>query len=255
VTTDEGWSPRQSEEVARLLGELAAAEPGSETHRRLREQILELHLPLVRYLARRFVRGSVSMDDLVQVGSIGLIKAIDRFDPERGYEFASYAVPTVIGELKQHLRATGWLLHVPRRAQELQTSVARARDELSQQLGRDPSIAEIANRVGVSGEEIAETLDVERTRDAMPLDLLIDPAEGGSPSWMGIEEPGFQLAEVRAVLRDALESLSEQEKHVVLLRFVEGKTQSEIAKVIGVSQMQVSRLLSRSLDRMRRLLE
>jgi RNA polymerase sigma-B factor len=238
--------------VARAFAELAEHEPGSEEHQRIRSHIVELHLPLLSYLARRYAGRSESQEDLEQVAALGLLKAIDRFDASLGHPFVTYAAPTVVGELKRYLRDTGWTVRVPRRAQELHTAVSNAREELSQELGRSATVAEIAARLEVSPEAVAETLDVARARTSTPLDVSPEGADRlGVLGLVADDDPGFERAENRALLDEALATLTEQERRVVSLRFAEGKTQSEIGKIIGVSQMQVSRLLSRSLAKMR----
>lgn len=248
----ERWSAEQSQEVARLLVELGDQEPDSPGYHALRERLVEMHLPLLRYLAKRFAGRTESFEDLVQVGAIGLLKAIDRFDPGLGHQFSTYAAPTITGEMKRHLRDTGWLLRVPRRAQELHASVVRVRDELSQSTGRTPTVSEIAARLDASPEEVAETLDVARTQAAAPLDQLLDTEDGpGRQGLVAENERGFERVEDRALLAEALAGLTEREREVVRLRFADGKTQTEIAGVIGVSQMQVSRILARSVAKMR----
>ncbi|HLY33973.1 MAG TPA: SigB/SigF/SigG family RNA polymerase sigma factor, partial [Jatrophihabitantaceae bacterium] len=192
------------------------------------------------------------MNDLVQVGAIGLIKAIDRFDPERGLEFSTYATPTILGEIKRHFRDTGWLVHVPRRAQELQTTVNTARAELSQELGRAPTITELAERIEVDEEIVLEALDAARAYSGVPLDVLATPGETvPEHPMLGVVDEGFEQVEQRAVLRDVIAKLPENEREILLLRFVANKTQTEIAAIVGVSQMQVSRLVARGLKRLR----
>lgn len=248
----ERWSAEQSQEVAQLLRDLGECESGSAEYAVLRERLVEVHLPLLRYLAKRFAGRTESFEDLVQVGAIGLLKAIDRFDVSLGHQFSTYAAPTITGEMKRHLRDTGWLLRVPRRAQELHASVVRVRDELSQSTGRIPTVSEIASELDASLEEVAETLDVARTQAAAPLDQLLDTEDGpGRQGLVAEDERGFERVEDRALLAEALAGLSEREREVVRLRFAEGKTQTEIAAVIGVSQMQVSRILARSVAKMR----
>jgi RNA polymerase sigma-B factor len=247
---DVDWRARQTQ-VNELLAQLRAADEGSAQARALRDELTEMHLPLVRYLARRFADRHIPLDDLVQVGSIGLIKAVDRFDIDRGVEFASYATPTILGEIRRHFRDHGWLVHVPRRAQELQATVARARSELSQELHRAPTVAELAERTGVSDEQIVEVLDIAHGYTGVPIDVLTDPSTGSEKAVLAFTDMGLDAVEMRAVLRPALESLSEREQLVLLLRFVAGKTQTEIADIVGVSQMQVSRLIARSLTELR----
>jgi RNA polymerase sigma-B factor len=234
------------------LAQLHRLPPDSPQRSRLRDELVEQHLPLVVYLARRFSGRNVPMNDLVQVGAIGLIKAIDRFDPERGLEFSTYATPTILGELKRHFRDTGWLIHVPRRAQELQTSLNSARAELNQELGRAPTVTELATRIDVDEGAVIEALDAARGYSGVPLDALAPPGETvpEHPS-LGMIDRGFEQVEQRALLREAIGQLPPAEQEVLLLRFVANKTQTEIARLVGVSQMQVSRLVARGLKRLR----
>jgi len=238
--------------AAHLFVDLRELPEQDATRRQLRDRLVELHLPLVEYLARRFTGRNEPLPDLVQVGVIGLLKSIDRFDPERGLEFSTYATPTILGEIKRHFRDAGWLLHVPRRAQELQASLTRARDELSQQLHRAPTVAELAARLTVPEDEVIEALDVARAYAGVPLEVLTE-REGtpiDSPLLSEVDE-ALERVEQRAVLRPAIDALTDREREVLLLRFIVGKSQTEIADIIGVSQMQVSRLVARSLARLR----
>src|SRR5207253_11119221 len=174
----------------------------SERRKALRDQLVEAHMPLVIYLARRFSGRNEPMNDLVQVGAIGLIKAIDRFDPGRGLEFSTYATPTILGEIKRHFRDTGWLVHVPRRAQELQTTVNTARAELSQELGRAPTVSELSARIEVDEEVVLEALDAARAYSGVPLDVLAAPGETvPEHPMLGVIDEGFEQVEQRAVLR------------------------------------------------------
>jgi RNA polymerase sigma-B factor len=235
-----------------LLTELHALPADSPRRRTLRDQLVEAHMPLVVYLARRFSGRNEPMNDLVQVGSIGLLKAIDRFDPERGLEFSTYATPTILGEIKRHFRDTGWLIHVPRRAQELQTTLNTARADLSQELGRAPTVAELAERIQVDEDAVLEALDAARAYSGVPLDVLAAPGESvPEHPILGMVDAGFEQVEQRALLRDVIAKLPETEREILLLRFVANKTQTEIAAIVGVSQMQVSRLVARGLKRLR----
>ena len=217
-----------------------------------REQLIEQYMSLVRSLARRYSYRGEQLDDLVQIGAIGLIKAIDRFDPERKLEFSTFATPTILGEIKRHFRDTGWLIHVPRRAQELQTTLNTARAELSQELGRPPTVAEISARIDVDEDAVLEALDAARAYAGVPLEILTPPGESAPEHpVLGIIDEGFEQVEQRAVLREVISELPETEREVLLLRFVANKTQTEIAGMIGVSQMQVSRLVARGLKRLR----
>jgi RNA polymerase sigma-B factor len=235
-----------------LLVELHSLPQDSARRKALRDQIAESHLPFVIYLARRFAGRSEPLSDLIQVGSIGLLKAIDRFEPDRGLEFSTFAAPTILGEIKRHFRDTTWLVHVPRRAQEIQTAMTAARSELSQELGRAPTVTELAQRLDVEEDVVIEALDVARAHSGVPLDALAPPGETvpEHPA-LGYVDEGFAAAEHRAYLRAAIAELPEAEREVVALRFFVGKTQTEIAGIVGVSQMQVSRLLARGLRRLR----
>lgn len=256
MTDDEPrWSSRKAEEVAQLFERLSAPGIGVDEYRTLREQIIEANLPLVGYLAKRLAGRRGSLEDLTQVGSVGLIKAVDRFEPQRGYEFVAYAAPMILGEIKRYLRDAGSLVRAPRRAQELQSAVIEAREALSQELGRAPAISELAARVGASAEEIVETVEVARSREGHPLDALIDPSTGSLQQLVAVEEQGYGSVEARVDLSDAIAELSDVERQAVALRFTEGKNQAEIARLLGMSPMQVSRLLRRSLSKMRLLLD
>jgi RNA polymerase sigma-B factor len=243
---------RNPEAAKALFTELHALPDDSPRRKALRDQLVEAHMPLVVYLARRFSGRNEPMNDLVQVGSIGLLKAIDRFEPSRWLEFSTYATPTILGEIKRHFRDTGWLIHVPRRAQELQTAVNTARADLSQELGRAPTVTELAERIEVDEDAVLEALDAARAYSGVPLDVLAAPGETvPEHSTLGIVDAGFEQVEQRALLRDVIAKLPETEREILLLRFIANKTQTEIAAIVGVSQMQVSRLVARGLKRLR----
>jgi RNA polymerase sigma-B factor len=251
-TGDSAKPENRQENAAALLAELHRLPDDSPLRKDLRDRLVEAHMPLVIYLARRFSGRNEPMNDLVQVGAIGLLKAIDRFDPDRGLEFSTYATPTILGEIKRHFRDTGWLIHVPRRAQELQTTVNTARAELSQELGRAPTIAELAARIEVDEEIVLEALDAARAYSGVPLDVLAAPGETvPEHPMLGVLDEGFEQVEQRALLREVIAKLPENEREILLLRFVANKTQTEIAAIVGVSQMQVSRLVARGLKRLR----
>jgi RNA polymerase sigma-B factor len=220
---------------------------------RARERLIELHLPLVRALARRYAGRSEQLDDLIQVGSIGLIKAIDRFELDRDVELTTYAIPTVIGEIKRHFRDKGWAVHVPRRLKELSLQLTQLVEELSGTLGRSPTVAEIAEAAKVDEEEVLEALDIGQAYSTLSLsstpgddDSDLDPL--GS---IGSLEPGYETSEDRSILLTGFRALDERERKIMHLRFYAGLTQSEIAHEVGISQMHVSRLIRRSLDKMR----
>lgn len=238
--------------ATQLLAELHSLPEESAQRKALRDRLVEAHMPLVIYLARRFSGRNEPMNDLVQVGAIGLIKAIDRFDPSRGLEFSTYATPTILGEIKRHFRDTGWLIHVPRRAQELQTTVNAARADLSQELGRAPTVKELSARIEVDEEIVIEALDAARAYSGVPLDVLAAPGETvPEHPMLGVIDEGFEQVEQRAMLREVISKLPENEREILLLRFVANKTQTEIAAIVGVSQMQVSRLVARGLKKLR----
>ena len=248
MTDESGTGPT----AVALLTELHALPEDSPERAVLRERLVEQHMPLVVYLARRFFGRNEPMNDLIQVGAIGLIKAIDRFDPSRGLEFSTYATPTILGELKRHFRDTGWLIHVPRRAQELQTTLNAARADLSQELGRAPTVRELAERIDVDEDSVIEALDVSRAYSGVPLDILTPPGEvAPEHPKLGFTDEGFEQVEQRELLRGVIAQLPDREREVLLLRFVANKTQTEIAGIVGVSQMQVSRLVARGLKKLR----
>ena len=217
---------------------------------RLRSELVEAHIGLAHQLARRFTNRGESYDDLVQVASLALVKSVDRFDPERGVEFSTFATRTVIGELKRHFRDRGWAIRAPRRIQELYLELGHIIDSLSQELGRPPTVAEMAAATGASEEAVLEALEAGQSYRTTSIDAP-DRSDGAISNRLGELDVGFDGAEDRMLLVRALSRLPERERTIVSLRFVEGLTQSEIATEIGVSQMHVSRLLSASLAKLR----
>jgi RNA polymerase sigma-B factor len=219
-----------------------------------REQLVTRFLPLARQLARRYQRGGEQLDDLIQVASLGLLKAIDRFDPARETAFSSFAVPTILGELKRHFRDKGWSVRVPRDLQELAVKVDRVGDEMSRELGRAPTPAELAERTGTTLEQVLEAREASAAYRAVSLDRprSDDDDEGDSfADAFGAVDPGFGLAEDAATVERLMRVLSEREREVLRLRFEEDLTQSEIGERVGVSQMHVSRLIRQSISRLR----
>jgi RNA polymerase sigma-B factor len=216
-----------------------------------REALVVRFLPLAEYFARRFTGRGEPAEDLVQVASLGLLHAIDRFDPERGVQFSTYAAATIVGEIKRHFRDKGWSIRVPRNLQESALRVNRLLSQLWQELGRSPTIAEIAERADLAEEEVLEAIDAVQAYSAGSLDA---PTAEGSPTpaeTLGEEDPFFELAEGWSSIAPTIRALPARERQILYLRFFEGLTQSEIAKKVGISQMHVSRLLGQTLELLR----
>ena len=219
-----------------------------------REQLIEQYMSLVRSLARRYSYRGEQLEDLVQIGAIGLIKAIDRFDLNRGVELTTYATPNIIGEIKRHFRDKGWSVRVPRGLQELNVQLSRLVEQLTVQFGRSPTIPELAKAAGAQEEEVLEALESGRAYSSLSLsagggggdDDELDPLES-----IGTEEHQYEVSEDRAVLAPGFRALDDRERRILQLRFFEGLTQSQIAQQIGISQMHVSRLIRRSLEKIR----
>lgn len=252
VRTRGRWSERDREIEQSLLAELAQLPEGSERRRIVRDHLVTMNLPLVEHVARRFRDRGESHDDLVQVGTIGLIKSVDRFDTGRGVEFSTYATPTIVGEIKRHFRDRGWAIRVPRRLQELRMALNRATTDLTHELGRSPTVRELAERIGVSEDEILEGIESAQAYATTSLDGG-DDDEGG-PSLtdsLGFEDEALDGIEYRESLRPLLAALPERERQIIILRFFHNMTQSQIADEVGVSQMHVSRLLTKSLATLR----
>lgn len=212
-----------------------------------REELVRLHYPLVEYLARRFAGRGEPVDDLVQVASIGLLKAIDRFDRDRGVKFSTYATPTIIGELKRHFRDKGWAMRVPRRLQEIGLQLSRVVSEMYQDLGRSPTVPEIAEKSGLSEDDVLEGMDAIHAHSIGSLDAPTDDEGQTSGGRLGAEDETYELLEGWASVAPHLEKLPDRERHILYLRFFRGMTQSQIADKLGISQMHVSRILSRTL--------
>ncbi|MEO5662809.1 MAG: RNA polymerase sigma factor SigF [Nocardioides sp.] len=222
-----------------------------------REDLVRLHLPLVEHCARRFRNRGEPPEDLVQVGTIGLIKAVDRFDTERGVEFSTYATPTIIGEIKRYFRDKGWAIRVPRRLQELRMQITATTAELTQKLGRSPTPRELGEAIGCSVEEIIEGMESSNAYSTLSLDAS-DSSDDGPPSLLdslGVDDHNLEHVDIRESIKPLLEGLDPREKRILLLRFFKNMTQSQIAEEIGVSQMHVSRLLTKTLKQLRESLE
>jgi RNA polymerase sigma-B factor len=236
-----------------FFNRLATIEQGSTEWMAIREKLVEMHLPLVEHLARRFRNRGEPLDDLVQVATIGLIKSVDRFDPDRGVEFSTYATPTIVGEIKRHFRDKGWAVRVPRRLQELRLSLTSATADLSQRLGRAPTVGELAEQLRLSEEEVLEGLESANAYSTLSLDVP-EQGEQDSPvvaDSLGAEDEELEGVEYRESLKPLLAKLPPREKKILLLRFFGNMTQSQIAEEIGISQMHVSRLLARTLAQLR----
>lgn len=248
VRVDRGESPA-------LLDRLGQLDRSDAEWQEIRDRLTTLHLPLAEHLARRFAGRGEPYDDLLQVASIGLIKAIDRYDTSRGVEFSTFATPTILGEIKRWFRDKGWAIRVPRRLQELRMTISATSADLSQTLGRSPTISELAEAVGVDEDTIVEALESAAAYTTLSLDAP-DPSDGeySALDTLGAEDADIAGVENREALIGLLATLPERDRRIVVLRFFRGMTQSQIADEIGISQMHVSRLLSRSLARLRETL-
>ena len=249
MTTEEQAEDRQSgspesEEAARLFASLP--DPNA------RDELSRLFQPLAEYLARRFYGRGEPLEDLMQVANLGLLKAIDRFDLSRGVKFSTYATATIVGELKRHFRDKGWALRVPRRLQEAGMSVGRAVTDLSQELGRSPTVKEIAGRTGLTEEDVLEAMETAQAYTAASLDAPTDDEGATEGERLGEEEEAFELLEGWTSVAPAIRDLPRRERTILYLRFFRGLTQTQIAEELGISQMHVSRLLSRTLEELRR---
>jgi RNA polymerase sigma-B factor len=240
------------EDTKELFAELRRSEDPA-----LREELARLHLPLVEYLAKRFKDRGEPLDDLIQVGSVGLLKAIDRFDLERGVEFSTYATPTIVGELKRYFRDKGWAIRVPRRLQELSLRLNKTISSLTQELGRSPTVPEIAKAAGVSEDEVLEALESGQAYSTTSLDAPAGDDEDAPLRGDRIGEEDFRLdnLEYFASLAPLIQELPQREQRILYLRFFKGMTQSKIAEQVGISQMHVSRLLTRILEFLREGME
>ncbi|MBP0457042.1 RNA polymerase sigma factor SigF [Streptomyces montanisoli] len=235
-----------------LFAELKTLEPGTEAHHRVRSALIEANLPLVRYAAARFRSRNEPMEDVVQVGTIGLINAIDRFDPDRGVQFPTFAMPTVVGEIKRYFRDNVRTVHVPRRLHELWVQVTGATEDLTTAHGRSPTTAEIAERLKISEDEVLACIEAGRSYHATSLEAAQE-GDGlpGLLDRLGYEDPALAGVEHRDLVRHLLVQLPEREQRILMLRYYSNLTQSQISQELGVSQMHVSRLLARSFARLR----
>ena len=227
-------------------------------YERLRDELVVVHLNLVRFLAVRFANRGEPLDDLVQVGTVGLLKAIDRFDTERGVEFTTYATPTIVGEIKRYFRDKGWAVKVPRRLQELNLAVNRASDKLAIELGRSPTVAELARHLSAGEDEILEAQELGQAYNLLSLDSEVsgesDKKSQTLADTVGVADEGLKLLEDRANLERAFNVLTGRERVIIYLRSYESVSQTEIAKRLNVSQMHVSRLQAKALEKLRSVL-
>lgn len=248
------WSTRDRVRERELLALLATLPEDDPDRLSARDELVTMHLPLAAFLARRFRDRGEHLDDLTQVATIGLLKAVDRFEPGRGVEFSTFATPTMVGEIKRHFRDKGWAIRVPRRLQELRLSITRATADLSQSTGRSPTVAELAERLGVTEDEVLEGLESAQAYSTLSLDASSSDGsdEGASiADTLGADDPSITDVDNRETLSPLLARLAPRERRIIHMRFFENMTQSQIAEQVGVSQMHVSRLLAKSLAQLR----
>jgi RNA polymerase sigma-B factor len=245
----------QRAETMRVLRRMVAMPVGDPERDRLRDEVVEDHMPYARHIARRYSTRGSTAEDFEQVAYLGLVKAVDNFDPEHGTGFLGYATPMIVGEIKRYFRDATWSVHVPRHMQELTGAMHKCADVLTAELGRAPTLPELAKRLCVPTEELVEALDASEAYNTASLDRPVgrEGSEGGAclGEMIGEEDPGYELAVDREVLRGLVEELGERDKRILLMRFFRGMTQSEIGERLGISQMQVSRLIAKILARLR----
>ncbi len=237
------WDKERTRELFRLYKE--------EGDEEAREQLIVSHMNLVGFLASKFKNRGEPLDDLIQVGNVALIKAIDRFDPSRGLEFTTFATPTILGEIKRHFRDKGWSVRVPRRLQELSAKVVQATDELTKELQRSPTTEEVAERLGTTVDEVLEAMESSSAYSPVPLET--GPADDDDApaviDHIGAEDEQLNVVDDRMILEESIKDFSPMERQIIEMRFGEGLTQVEIAERLGISQVQVSRLLRKILQK------
>ncbi|MFG2138378.1 RNA polymerase sigma factor SigF [Streptomyces sp. NPDC048650] len=249
-------APRDARELSkRFFDRLQVLEEGTHEYQYARNTLIEMNMSMVRYVARRYRNRGDDMEDIIQVGTIGLIKAIDRFDLSREVEFSTFAVPYILGEMKRFFRDTGWAVHVPRRLQELRSDLAKAKEELHIKLDRDPTVRELAAHLELSEEEVIEGVVAANGYTAGSLDTPADPSPSDQrrplADVLGEDDPAMETVENLHALAPLVQKLDERERHLIELRFGQEMTQSQIGDELGVSQMHVSRLLNRTLTKLR----
>jgi RNA polymerase sigma-B factor len=233
-----------------MFEQLAALEAGTGEHEKLRAALIERHLPLVTFMARKFADRGEPLDDLIQVGTIGLIKAIDRFEISKGFEFSTFATPTIVGEIKRHFRDKTWAVRVPRRLQELGASVTKATTELTQKLDRSPTPKEIAKHLGITVDDVAEALESNAAYSTVSLDVTSETSTSIGETFGALDE-ALEGVEYRESLKPLLAQLDDREKRILQMRFFDNLSQSQIATELGISQMHVSRILNKVLTHLR----
>ncbi|MBM7775639.1 RNA polymerase sigma-B factor [Actinokineospora baliensis] len=247
-------STHEYSHLAPLFTELGELPEGDDRREAVRDKLVTGHLALAEHIAMRFAHRGVARDDLTQVATVGLIHAVDRFDPTRGIDFLSFAVPTIMGEVRRYFRDTAWSVRVPRRLKELHLTITAAGNELSQRLGRAPTPSEIATHLGMSREEVYEGLEAGQVYQSVSLDEALssgDPDSDPLADTLGEDDAALLGIEDHESLRPLIERLPERERRILMLRFFRNMTQTQIAEKIGVSQMHVSRLLTRTLETLR----
>jgi RNA polymerase sigma-B factor len=235
-----------------LFAEFAALPADHPDRVALRNKLVTGYLPVVQHIARRFAGRGEPVDDLEQAGTVGLLNAVDRFEPDRGIDFLSYAVPTITGEVRRHFRDRTWSMRVPRRLKDLQSSINGAVGPLSQELGRAPRPSEIAARLGIATEEVVEGLDAQQAYRSTSLDELVSGADTALTDTLGVADAELDKVEYRQTLAPLLDELPERERTILVLRFFGNMTQTQIADRVGISQMHVSRLLAQTVAGLRR---
>ncbi|AZP22525.1 RNA polymerase sigma factor SigF [Streptomyces aquilus] len=257
ITEPRKVAPQDARELTRLfLDQLATLEEGTPEHQYARNTLIEMNMSLVRFAAKRFRSSGQDMEDVIQVGTIGLIKAIDRFEVSRDVQFTSFSVPYIVGEIKRFFRDTSWSVHVPRRLQEARSELAKAVDELGSRLGRAPKVSELAELMCLTEDEVIEAQIAANGYTSASLDAAVgnDPDEENATlaHFVGQEEPDFALVEDFHALAPLISDLSERDRRILHLRFVEELTQAQIGERLNISQMHVSRLITRILTGLRK---
>ncbi|WP_433790689.1 SigB/SigF/SigG family RNA polymerase sigma factor [Actinoplanes sp. CA-252034] len=240
-----------TDRASELITAMAALDVDHPSRPALRDRTIEAWLPLARHLSHRYANRGEPRDDLYQVAVVGLIKAVDRFEADRGVDFAGFAIPTIIGEIKRHFRDKTWAVRVPRRLQELRLAITAANNTLTNTLGRSPSVADIAQHLDISEDEVIEGLEGARAYNSTSLSTPISESGTELGETLGSEDDGFELADLRTTLGPAIATLDQRDQKIISLRFHGNLTQAQIAEELGISQMHVSRLLTRALVKLR----